>query len=97
MGEPIGYNARVQTQTKQPTIVEVTEYHIKHGKRGDCWACPVALALELALQHKVSVYLCFFQVGDRTYDLPNEVSQAMFIFDKVGRMEPFTFEVPHGC
>jgi hypothetical protein len=87
----------VQTKNKQPTIVEVTEHHIRHGKRYDPGACPVALALNSALQTKVLTFICFYELDGFTHDLPLEASKRIVVWDTYGVMKPFSFEVPHGC
>ena len=83
-------------------LIEVTQKHIEHGRRGECSHCPVALALQDYGFKNVSVYGGGFDHGtvkqklDATSEfvvLPDFVSGWISNFDYQGTGEPFSFEL----
>ena len=75
-------------------IINVTAEHIYHGKRENCYDCPVAKALESAFPGKgVAVGFKTCRVGEVLYDLPEAVTQAIRGFDSGKGMLPFTWEL----
>lgn len=83
---------------KSPVIdVEVTPYHIEHGKKSKCVECPVALAIrETYPKYLVSVgpYEC--QVGHFKYDLPQNVRAFICAFDLGCSVKPLKFTLEDG-
>jgi hypothetical protein len=84
--------------------VNVTAQHIAAGRRQQCEACPVALALaphfpgHSAWVVLLSTYtLRLYAEGDgdciAEAPLPDEVGDRIYRFDHQGVMEPFTFEM----
>lgn len=75
--------------------VSVTEQDIKEGEKGNCWHCPVALALKRATGREVSVRALNwgFKDGAGFYDLPQSARLFINEFDRWGKEEPFSFEV----
>lgn len=86
----------MRNKPNKPTVVEVTEYHIKHGTQHSSENCPVALALQSTFQTKAACMLYGYEVAGKWYDLAEEVTDKIVEFDLCRRMEPFTFEVDHG-
>lgn len=86
--------------------VTVTEADIQHGKRADCAACPVALAINRLLKPRYSSRLeqKTITIGlDRVHEgqqelitqqlglYPVEVAAKIRHYDETGDMEPFSF------
>lgn len=86
--------------TNNAIIVEVTEQDIKDGARGDCYYCPIALAVQRALNHppKVHVIISYVHVvmedlSMKTYSLPQVATDFIVDFDHDFKISPFTFEM----
>jgi len=89
--------------------LEVTEEDIRNGKRGSETKCPVALALkrkfpDAFLVHASADEDCqcmgvswFIRVqshkGSISMNLHSEVSKKLSEYDRVGTMDPFSFDV----
>ena len=75
--------------------IEVTAEDIEKGNQGNCWRCPVALALMRAFQtNRVSVTGPYAQIKGERFDLPNKVQRFISSFDKGTDVTPFTFQLP---
>lgn len=77
--------------------IEVTQAHIKNGKRQRCVACPVALAMTDA-----GIEDAFAGPSDLmgvltnqifSVDTPTEVRDFMRLFDGGRTVKPFSFEI----
>jgi hypothetical protein len=89
-----------------PFMVTVTENDIKAAERGDCWQCPIALAVRRALRlpidtdgESVSVSSdIYFRVGGRGYEVPHTPQTWKFAqdFDAGYNVRPFSFAVDPG-
>lgn len=83
-----------------PTTIRVTADHIRRGKMGDIFGCPIALALceqggyEPGDLH-VGGSQAIAPAGDQdvTADLPSEAVEFVYMFDGGDEVEPFEFEV----
>lgn len=78
--------------------VIVTERHIKAGKRGDCWNCPIALAIcdvtGLGMDaYRVMVLPARATVGGTRYELPAAAKTFVADFDDKEPVSPFVFEL----
>ncbi len=78
--------------------VDVTEKHIRKGKRRQACFCPVALALKEKLHKEVEAgpYDLFYLVSRKIAGeavTPSVVSAFMRRYDCGGPVKPFTFEV----
>lgn len=79
--------------------IRVTEKHIKDGVKGNCAACPVALAIqdtcELAKSVSAGNLLIFAESSKAPHYYqafaPAEVEWFMTDFDRGRPVEPFTF------
>jgi hypothetical protein len=82
--------------------VNVTEEHIRRGKKGECSLCPIALALQDQVPYSMVSVGC----NKMTYypdpelrghwmvaETPEKVSEAILDFDADGKMTPFSFTV----
>jgi hypothetical protein len=76
--------------------IEVTEWDIRYGLKGNCSFCPVAIAMTSALQRRVHVAVTSGQFHDTwgAFRLPAEVSSFIRAFDAGNPVEPFAFEFP---
>lgn len=80
--------------------VSVTQLDIDEGSKAvqlssRCFCCPVALAMSRAFGERVSVSgwsWCFERRGNSEM-LPESVAKRIKVFDSVGVMSPFEFEV----
>jgi hypothetical protein len=87
--------------------IKVTDYHIKHGKRGDCSYCPIALAIADVVKHSpaldgpfwkiIQVYdHCEINIRGKRYVTSIEASKFMTSFDDMLEVSPVEFVlVPH--
>lgn len=84
--------------------INVTEEDIAKGKRGDCSACPIALAAERALSEKfgdgiVNVCPLFisFTVNDpftkALSNTPYRMREFMWNFDNKQEVAPFSMDI----
>ena len=73
--------------------VEVLERDIIEGKRSDCWACPIALALRRAVGDQVHVYFSTISDGGGVWrrQLPREAVEFQRAFDAGEWVAPFRF------
>jgi hypothetical protein len=81
--------------------VSITDSDIDNGTRGDCWKCPVALALWRATGEKYIVWSGnAYPLGrrDRNVILPNSVQSWIGRFDRSEFPKPMEFQltVPDG-
>jgi hypothetical protein len=79
--------------------VSVTAEDIAAGKAGDCYRCPVAIALARVTGDREShVYgqdwMMWIDVGGRTIQAPYEVEEFVRGFDDRKSPGPFDFELP---
>jgi hypothetical protein len=74
--------------------IEVTQKHIDEGKRNRPTCCPVANALHEATKLRWYVTHRWAETEKCTkwFQLPDEVSQRIKLYDTEEKMEPFTFE-----
>lgn len=75
--------------------IEVTEEDIRKGVRLDCYECPVALAISRATESDAHVEGDVMLDGNRrrVFVLPDEVTRRIRVYDFVGEMEPFSFDL----
>jgi hypothetical protein len=81
--------------------VEVTQEDIDNGKRGRCFSCPVALAIQRAINKiygissgsvtSLHIMYCNSHNDLVVLETPEYVRQAIKWFDRTGQMKPFTF------
>lgn len=71
--------------------IQVTEKHIKRGKRKCAWRCPVALALQDVLDGPFLVGKDCIYAGRNPYACPKSVSRFVMRFDSGKLVKPFTF------
>lgn len=83
--------------------IKVTEEHIKAGKRGDCNACPIALAVLDAVMVpavRANMFGLSLICSDRGYPDNEYISHANYTpkvarfisdFDRGNHVKPFTF------
>lgn len=81
-------------------LVEVTQDDIHMGQRGDCSACPIALALNRRTNRKWNVGRLYASLADGKWsiDTPDEVRDFVDAFDYRNPVTPFSFwfpTVPH--
>ena len=78
----------------QRICVEVTQDHIIHGRRSDCTACPVALALEDVVPGPWYVNaLWLYNTRKWEIKTPKNVEEFMLAFDSGQPVQPFSFEI----
>lgn len=76
------------------TTIRVTAAHIKAGKRSQCTACPIALAIKdavpgmLVAAHPGSVF-----IGYKSFKTPKVAADFMTAFDALKEVKPFTFQL----
>ena len=76
-------------------LIEVTAEDIKKGEQGNCWRCPIALALIRAFRtDDVAAPGPYARINHERLDLPNEVRRFIDDFDNGDEVSPFTFELP---
>ena len=74
--------------------IQVTQSHIDRGLQGNSYNCPVALACKDAGLAKPSVSNWGLSIdGLRSILLPKGVNWRIAHFDKMGKMNPFLFEI----
>ena len=76
--------------------ITVTQEHIARGKPGNCYLCPIAIAItEWLLEHdeppNVEVTPFAIYIEDREYSVPIQVSRIIEDYDDGTRMSPFSF------
>ena len=85
-----------------PTVVEVRSEDIEYGKRKDCTACPIALAIVRLVTERTCVKVSRDDVEmwrsqlDRYSlfpELPEEAREFIARFDKDLPVVPFSFEL----
>lgn len=77
--------------------IEVKQEHIKLGRQFDCYACPLALAIQEATGLGPLVVAVIGPVvfdSEVSYGLPAEAMQFMTDFDCGRNVAPFTFNLP---
>lgn len=78
--------------------IKVTKEHIRRGRRGLCFACPVALALAEAIpgsQPWVTTRIELRRNGRQVFiDAPEVVLAFATAFDAGREVRPFEFELP---
>jgi hypothetical protein len=87
--------------------VKITDYHIRHGKRGDCSYCPIALAIADQIKHSPALdgpFWKIIQVLDNSeinirgkrYVTSFEATKWMTAFDDMLEVSPVEFVlIPH--
>ncbi len=87
-----------------PIAVKVTDEHIKHGRRGECDTCPIALALTQMGYFQVRVWddhismAASISANHEDYELPRVAKNFIIDFDdSFGKPppQPFEFEITH--
>ncbi len=74
--------------------IEVTKQDIKVGVRGNCFECPVALALTRVFGTGVQVYPEISLPGiNPVIRMPDAVRKFVRRFDQKEPVQPFTFEI----
>lgn len=79
-----------------PTIrVDVRQDHITKGKLQNGSRCPLALALQEALQDPRMQVFCHMATRDRLtrYRLPKKACDFYHSFDRGDRVSPFSFDL----
>ena len=81
--------------------INVTHAHINQGRRHNCRACPIALALsDLYGDGAADVGLCHIEVwtdwGMQSCLLPEIARTFIRDFDQANPVAPFTFDLPIG-
>lgn len=80
-------------------LIKVTQEDIDAGKRGNCFKCPVALAVKRVVNNGfVEAGIDSIRVNELDwYQTPTYVCSFMFLFDKFGSdstfAKPFEFEL----
>ena len=91
-------NSSVWTE-KQRVSIRVSSMHIATGRYGDCYACPVALALMETLCGQWAVtniegQACAQELMTGFYfQLPSSVGRFVGQFDDKQVVQPFTFDL----
>lgn len=84
------------TKRNVTLTVEVTAQDIAEGREGDCWHCPIALALTRAVGGE-PVHVNFSDISDGGggwyRKLPTEAVSFQRWFDRGDPVEPFSFKV----
>jgi hypothetical protein len=75
------------------TTITVTKEHIKHGKRGSCCLCPVALACEAAGFTQVWIEPGHFMLDKQPVAPPLKVDFWINRFDRGEKVRPMKFQV----
>lgn len=73
--------------------IKVTRKHIRKGKRGLSFRCPVALALKEKTKVEWMVGLRYANSRVKLFDLPPVAVDFIRDFDDGKRVEPFSFEL----
>jgi hypothetical protein len=77
--------------------IEVTQEHIDNGKCKDANYCPIALAIQDALNlnaSQVEVDGIFIEVNDHPFETTEEIDGFVDAFDHGKPVAPFTFDLP---
>ena len=77
------------------TKIDVLQEDIDGGWRGNCTACPLALALSRVTGHYFSVWLryCYDNKTRRQYSIPSFIADRIAAYDCGEVLEPFSFEI----
>lgn len=83
------------------TTIEVTRAHIRHGKRGECRNCPIALAVDSHLNrdhycevhHDLSILNKHYLFSRVSMPLPASALNFAMDFDYGRPVEPFSFDI----
>jgi len=81
------------------TTIHVTQEHIDRGAAGDCYACPVALAILDKVQPGLEIDVqpdqySFYDDGYGEWKyFPIEVNKWIGRFDNDEKAEPFSFDL----
>lgn len=79
--------------------IKVTAEHIKEGRRGSAFCCPVAIAVQdrtdaFCVEVGATIVALTQRSSRRSYELPDSVQGRIIKFDCTGEMVPFEFELP---
>ena len=74
--------------------IKVTQEHIERGVVKDCDVCPVALAMQEAMEDdKVRVFSTYIETSEGNYITPESVGDFIDNFDEGLPVKPFEFEL----
>lgn len=74
--------------------IQVTQKHINEGKRGECFNCPIALALLEATGQQWDVSFHMACSWHYNLNLPEIAQEFIGRFDYEKTVKPFEFELP---
>lgn len=77
--------------------IEVKQRHIQDGVKGECFMCPVALAVTEITHCMTRVGTEFIKVYDepfQKFEMPAEVAKFIEEFDDGDSVQPFSFDLP---
>jgi hypothetical protein len=81
-------------ELKLPITIDVTAADIKHGKKGDCNSCPVALAASRVSNDFYAWAGCFsLRIFGIRYNYPREIVQWVHDFDADKPVKPVSFTI----
>jgi hypothetical protein len=73
--------------------IDVTENDIKGSERSSPCGCPVARAIRRQTIWMPLVATQHIRFGCNIVPLPGDVSMRIGVYDKTGKMDPFSFEL----
>ncbi len=84
----------MRIQIPKEYVIQVTEDHIRLGKRSNCRECPVALAVREELPAaKILGTVLIVETPWLKIHLPKKVTEFIEAFDHFRPVEPFSFEL----